>query len=336
MDIRQVIIVIEIYPEFYNEFKCIADKCPDSCCKDWDVVVDDETAEFYNTVKGEFGSKLRELMTIDSDGDRIFVAQNGKCPFWNNKMLCDIYTNCGKEHLCHTCKEFPRLVQDYTAFAEHMLSFACPEAARIMLKNSNRFDCIECFEVNGDDLDYPADMMNFLLTARKASCEFFDTDEDFQTQLCKCYGFNERVQAKLDSEDFNISALEQFTNCTLLNMPDRNKIFDLHRKLDIMDKGFFDDMQKSKNTSPEKSELHNSELRILAKYYIFRYYLTAIDSWDVITTLNRIVCAATVISSLIAYKNADKNFEKRIMIFQQYSKEVEHSYENIAFFNTLF
>lgn len=318
----------QIFPKFYKTFKCIADKCPDSCCKDWDVVVDDDSADFYNTVDGKFGDKLRRLMITDSDGDRIFEVQNGKCPFWNDKMLCDIYIHCGEEHLCHTCREFPRLAQDYTAFTEHMLSFACPEAARIMLTTPDCFDCIELFEVYGDNLGYPTEMMNFLLAARKASCNFFDTDEDFQTQLCRCYGFNERVQAKLDSEDFEISALQSITNCTPLNMPCSDKIFSLHKKLDIMDKQFFDDIQKSKNSIPLKSEKLDSELRILAKYYFFRYYLTAIDSYDVITTLNRIACASTVISSLAAYKNAVDSFENRIMIFQQYSKEIEHSYEN--------
>ena len=30
-----------IYPKYYKDFKCIANKCPDSCCKDWDVELDD-------------------------------------------------------------------------------------------------------------------------------------------------------------------------------------------------------------------------------------------------------------------------------------------------------
>lgn len=325
---------MEIFPEFYNKFKCIADKCPDSCCKDWDVVVDDDSAEFYNTVKGEFGDKLRSLMTIDSDGDRIFVAQNGKCPFWNDKMLCDIYTNCGEEHLCKTCREFPRIVQDFTAFSEHMLSFACPEAARIMLKTKDCFDCINCFEVHGDDLEYQSEMMNFLLAARKTSCDFFDNDEDFQAQLCKCYGFNERIQAMLDSENFEISALKNIADFTPLNLPNRDKIFELHKKLDIMDRQFFNDIQRAKDYTPPHSKVLDSELRTLAKYYFFRYYLTAIDTWDVVTALNRIVCASVVISSLAAYKKADNNFESRVMIFQRYSKEVEHSYENTLFFTS--
>lgn len=71
----------DIYPSYFENFRCIADKCPDSCCKGWDVVVDDETNAYYQTVGGEFGRKLKNLTRIDDDGDRIFVSQNEKCPF---------------------------------------------------------------------------------------------------------------------------------------------------------------------------------------------------------------------------------------------------------------
>ena len=84
-----------IYPSYFEKFRCIADKCPDSCCKGWDVVVDYETNNFYKTVGGEFGEKIKRLTEIDSDGDRIFVSQNERCPFWNSDELCDIYINLG-------------------------------------------------------------------------------------------------------------------------------------------------------------------------------------------------------------------------------------------------
>ena len=105
------------FPKYCEKFRCIANLCPDSCCRDWDVVVDDTSFDFYNTVKGEFGDRLRSLMTIDEDGDRIFIRQGEKCPFWNSDMLCDIYINLGENHLCHTCKEFPRITQDRDEFS---------------------------------------------------------------------------------------------------------------------------------------------------------------------------------------------------------------------------
>ena len=33
-------------PVYYDDFRCIADKCPDSCCKEWEVQVDEKTAAF--------------------------------------------------------------------------------------------------------------------------------------------------------------------------------------------------------------------------------------------------------------------------------------------------
>lgn len=97
------------YHEFYKDFKCIADKCPDSCCKEWDVVVDDDSYIKYKNADGAFGEKLRSVMTIDADGDRIFTLNNNRCPFWNKDMLCDIYINMGENALCETCKRFPRI-----------------------------------------------------------------------------------------------------------------------------------------------------------------------------------------------------------------------------------
>ena len=47
----------EIYPSFYHEFKCIANLCEDSCCKDWDIDIDSDTEEFYKTVQGPLGDK---------------------------------------------------------------------------------------------------------------------------------------------------------------------------------------------------------------------------------------------------------------------------------------
>ena len=41
-----VIMHIE-YPEYYNKFHCLAGDCPDTCCKDWEVDVDEATFYYY-------------------------------------------------------------------------------------------------------------------------------------------------------------------------------------------------------------------------------------------------------------------------------------------------
>ena len=156
-----------IYPKYYKDFKCIANKCPDSCCKDWDVELDDNAEKYYNTVQGEFGDKIRSLTVDGEDNNRIFISrEDGRCPFWNDDMLCDIYINLGEEHLCETCANFPRITQDYVTFTEHMLSFACPVASRLILDSDKPYDDFNQSEFDTDGVEYSVEYMEFLLKAR--------------------------------------------------------------------------------------------------------------------------------------------------------------------------
>ena len=57
--VQEMDVMKQIYPDFYPEFRCLAGDCPDTCCKDWEVVVDPETMEFYRSVPGELGERLK-------------------------------------------------------------------------------------------------------------------------------------------------------------------------------------------------------------------------------------------------------------------------------------
>ena len=325
------------YFNSYKSFKCIADKCPDSCCKDWDVVVDDKANEFYQSVKTPFGDKIRSVTTIDSDGDRIFTLENGKCPFWNKNKLCDIFINLGEENLCKTCAEFPRITQDYTDFSENMLSLACPEATRIILSENNPFEFI-CTEDEACEIpDYNAEFMSFLKKARDISIEIVKRYDLFSDGLHILYTFNESVQQLIDKDFFDCSQLDDFKYSDTLNIISEEYIYNLHSQFDVMDKNYKDLMCnaiKAENLTPVHKE-YEKEFKNLALYYIYRYYLTAIDSYDVLLTIEKLISACVVIGKIEDFwydinKNID--FEKRVEIVQRYSKEIEHSYENQELF----
>ena len=63
---RRVIMHIE-YPEYYNKFHCLAGDCPDTCCKDWEVDVDEDTFYYYKVQEGELGKKLEQCLVEDGD-----------------------------------------------------------------------------------------------------------------------------------------------------------------------------------------------------------------------------------------------------------------------------
>ncbi|NGU54086.1 flagellar protein FliB [Clostridium perfringens] len=122
-------------PNYFNEFKCIASECEDTCCAGWEIVIDDETHKRYENVEGEFGEILRSKI-VKSDGENIFLLNNGNCSFLNEKKMCEIYINIGEDYLCYTCQQFPRYTEEFLDLKEVGLSLSCPEAARIILRRA--------------------------------------------------------------------------------------------------------------------------------------------------------------------------------------------------------
>lgn len=326
--------VKSVFQKFYDNFVCSASLCPDTCCKDWDIVVDDDTSEFYSTVSGSFGKKLSDSLTIDGDGDRVIRFENGICPFLNDKSLCEVQIKLGEEHLCDTCRVFPRLTQDYTQFSEQMLSLACPEAAKMILGYCGGYESLPKPEEVEENSDYSAEFMNFLLRARNLTFDIFnESDRTFKEQLKHCLAFTEYVQTLIDDDNFDCNELSEF-EYTESNKGycDDSFIFEMHRKLDIMDEQWMSKLCSSPNCKLADNIQIDNEFRNMAYYYILRYYLNAIDSYDIITNIKRLVCAYVAISSMIALSDAENDFDTRVLIAQKYSKEVEHSYENSEFF----
>ena len=81
-------------PHYYDSFRCIAGSCPDSCCKEWDVQVDDVSAAYYRSLPGALGEDLRRLMH-EEDGETVMTIQNGRCPMWRTDGLCRIQAELG-------------------------------------------------------------------------------------------------------------------------------------------------------------------------------------------------------------------------------------------------
>ena len=46
-------------PDYFETFQCLAGKCPDSCCHEWEIQVEESAAEFYRGLSGELGDRLR-------------------------------------------------------------------------------------------------------------------------------------------------------------------------------------------------------------------------------------------------------------------------------------
>ena len=147
-----------VKPYYYNDFKCIADKCPDTCCAGWQIVIDDETLEKYSNEKDEFSYRLKN--SIDW-GEGVFFQNNGRCAMLNDNNLCDLVTAKGEVGLCRTCHMYPRHIEEFEGVREYSLSLSCPVAARIILEDTNKLvfdieenDEIDPLEEEFEDFDF--------------------------------------------------------------------------------------------------------------------------------------------------------------------------------------
>ncbi len=53
------------YPDDYEEFHCIAGACEDTCCAQWQIVVDKASLKRYRKVRGPFRKRLRSPLTLN-------------------------------------------------------------------------------------------------------------------------------------------------------------------------------------------------------------------------------------------------------------------------------
>ena len=55
-------------PDYFDRFHCLAGGCPDSCCQEWEVQVDPDSASRYRKLPGPLGNDLRRVLR-DEDGE---------------------------------------------------------------------------------------------------------------------------------------------------------------------------------------------------------------------------------------------------------------------------
>lgn len=123
------------HPDYYPHFHCLGESCPDTCCRDWDIVLDDETIADYQMAPSPLAQRLQASLTTDQDGDICFrLDAHGFCTMLTKDGLCAIQQEWGESHLCGHCGAYPRFTEEYGSLTETALAISCPEAARLLLE----------------------------------------------------------------------------------------------------------------------------------------------------------------------------------------------------------
>ena len=154
--------------ETFTDFKCIGSECPYTCCgSGWDIVIDKETDQFYRSVTGEMGERLKNCIQRDNGKIRFVLNESGNCPFLNEQGLCDIYINLGEEHLSDTCTYYPRYSFRSGDICFAGVSISCPVVAKTFLSHKEplQIDFSEDEKPFNDQKNTDWELFNFSIRA---------------------------------------------------------------------------------------------------------------------------------------------------------------------------
>ena len=306
----------QLCPSYYSDFRCAAAACPDSCCHQWTVVVDEEAARRYRDLEGSLGDRLRQVMCLE-EGDTVLRLQpDGRCPMLRDDGLCRIHAELGEEALCDTCRNFPRLRHDYGDFVELGLELSCPVAARMILDDRDcRFVCRDV--PGGEAPDYDADAMRILLHSRRQILELLrDTAISVPQALSILLLYGHRVQEALDGgEAAELEPERMLQSARSFAQPGRlDDLRDFFSTLEVLTPTWT--QRLASPCSGAWEEAH----RAMARYFVNRYWLQAVSDYDLVSRVKLAVVSCLLVKHLggDVYQTA-----------QQYSKEIENDADNV-------
>ena len=303
------------YPEHYKQFRCIASACPDSCCHQWQVDVDEDAAAFYRSLPGDLGDRLRSVLQ-DTENGTCMTIENDRCPMWRQDGLCRIQAELGHDALCHTCRTFPRLRHDYGDFVELGLELSCPEAARTILSGEGQAILTETAPGDSEP-DYDAEIMSTLLTSRKQIRDLLD-DRSFTIPqlLTIMLLYAHEVQSEIDGGEPAVLEAETALSTAKKHASscDTALFINFFKDLEILTSRWSDRLDAPSPAPWSEAYRH------LIRYFVDRYWLQAVSDFDLICRAKFIVTACLLIHILGGNLTATA---------QLFSKEIENDLDNL-------
>ena len=296
----------------FQDFSCIADRCPDTCCAGWKVDIDPETTWRYRTLPGHLGEELRSRL-IETEEGFSFRMDGCRCPFLNQENLCRLILAQGDGILSTTCREHPRFWEEYKDIRETVLSISCPEAARLLFTGDLALDMEETAEYL-PDCDYDEELFSLLWQVR----------EDYRKQLAAFLSFPGICQELLTTA----RELQSLCDNWFQLSPKEGYTGSIEGFLQMLETITFTDSrlpQKLKTAQWDDTLLnrYSDAARRLLSYFLYRYFLTAV--WDGRILEKVLFCLYSVFAICALAENSDDLMAAAIL----YSREVEHSPENM-------
>lgn len=316
------------YPDYYPRFKCIADKCSDTCCRGWEICIDEDSLERYRSVGSAIGQRLSESITIDGDGAHFILAEDDRCPFLNSSNLCDLYIALGEKSLCGICTDHPRFRSFLSDRTEIGIGLCCEAAAEMILTEKKPVHIVP-------EADFPDDALEkAVLQIREMLFELCKRDKPF-IALRKCCALAIDAQDMLAESDFSgISELyEHFSGYSFaVEEISDEEVISLLKAMESISPEW-DEMLKKLDGGKYKSDFSaENEMRRLAEYFIFRHFPEALSDGDIVSKAYFAYFAVSAVKMFwgaYLYESSALTLRDRINGAKLFSKGVEYSEINM-------
>ena len=302
-----------VVPDYYEKFKCIAEKCKNSCCIGWEIDIDPETLEIYKNVGGKLGEKLKKSINFSAEPPHFITDEKERCPFLDQKGLCELISEFGEDALCQICYDHPRFREFFGDLEEIGLGICCEAAAELILNNKNKVNLIKLCE----DEEKP------ILTEKEKQI-FKKREELFSIFQNRNIPLKQKI--KQTAENYKISPSAESTLSII------NKYRNLER-LDPKWDEFLNKADEKVLTPEELFEKAEEKIPIpceqLLCYLTYRYFASNAKKGKSKNALNFILEATYFCLLICLFAFGELNEENFAETCRMFSLEVEYSEENI-------
>ena len=321
-------------PDYYEEFSCIAGDCRHSCCIGWEIDIDEYTYAYYKSIGGALGERLATYMYMTEDNEHSFqLESNGYCPFLNKDKLCDICIALGEEALSEVCTEYPRFSIEYGNVLQKCLSLSCEEVGRILFFKDAPVQIVDHYMPDDtSDADEPEDewIPAMEQTQKKAIALLQDRSRDIWTRMWEyllpiCEDACDAT-GEYTYQDFK-SRYQTFAEMETLD--EEWEIVKAQMEEHYTAKTYVSILQQYLQ-SPAYRESDYEQLMV---YFTFRYLMNAVYDYDAVSYRKLAVVFTLFIRDMDALRyhlnGGCYTRDDRVDVVRIFSKEVEHSEENI-------
>ncbi len=326
-------------PEYVLHFKCSADRCSDNCCIGWEIGIDPQTSEKYKKMSGTLGDKIRKNLDTGGTYCTFRLGDGRRCPMLDENNLCEIIKERGEDNICEICREHPRFYNVLEDKVEWGIGLSCEEAARLIL---------EC-EQNAPVFSEREDTESVLCDGELLAFLLFARDRIYELLESTSFGFNDRIKAILTyAEAVNDAVFDGNCKCfpperpiksakklsTGADFEANNACADMISALDsleFLDAEFKERLRRVAHdvrTTPLPHPDKSSEARLtrLFKYFIHRYFITAVFDSD---PLSKVKLAVILTLTVHALTKNSESADEWVMAAKALSKEAEYNEENL-------